>query len=294
MQDGAHIAATTTAFVAAHGARFVSQAHATAGGSSWQQGTAEALAFSVAAQPDLTYEQLRQSAPCAARPARSLAGDAPLPESVKALFIIGAQKAGTTWLARVAAQHDAFIWPWFTGYDGSTCVMRAAYSCSSPACKLASAKTRAANVPQAQQAARLCADCAELHAKGSCSVRTKSCHACSSPFTTHALHATLATRQCLCRNSARSRKTKEMDMFNTWPLPPVKDWRESFDLHTRTPGPDKVLLDSTPAYLHDAVAPAAIQALVPHARFVVILRVRALLQVITVVASLQQMVGRVS
>ena len=72
--------------------------------------------------------------------------------------------------------------------------------------------------------------------------------------------------------------SKELHFFNRWPMPPTEDFLPCFPANvTQRPGgamPDRVLVDGTPDYLFNSVAAPRIKAVVPQARFVVILRVR--------------------
>ena len=69
---------------------------------------------------------------------------------------------------------------------------------------------------------------------------------------------------------------KEVDFFNIWPLPTAED--KSFLSYFPDAGsiPEgSTLIDGTPLYLRTAMAAPRIQAMVPHAKFVVVLRVCA-------------------
>lgn len=66
------------------------------------------VAFRVPSGHDLTFEALEATEPCPQKPQRELGGESPLPEATKALFILGAQKAGTSWLAYALKPHPAF------------------------------------------------------------------------------------------------------------------------------------------------------------------------------------------
>ena len=68
---------------------------------------------------------------------------------------------------------------------------------------------------------------------------------------------------------------KEAHFFDRWPLPTTKE--RSFSSKFPDPVPaGSVMIDGTPNYLFSSIAPLRVQAIVPHAKFVVILRVSVL------------------
>jgi hypothetical protein len=76
--------------------------------------------------------------------------------------------------------------------------------------------------------------------------------------------------------------TKEPQYFNRWPLPSIESYLHAW--HSGVVGAmvsdaagHRVLLDSSPQYLMSAVAPPGVKAAIPHARFVLIVRVRSCL-----------------
>ena len=78
--------------------------------------------------------------------------------------------------------------------------------------------------------------------------------------------------------------SKELHFFNRWPMPPSEDFLRCFPDNIApgsgtwqdgTPAASRALVDATPEYIFNSVAAPRIQAVVPHAKFVLILRVRA-------------------
>lgn len=89
--------------------------------------------------------------------------------------------------------------------------------------------------------------------------------------------------ECVCREdsalAAGSLRAKEPQYFNRWPLPPVGDYLHAW--HSGVIGAmvsdsagRRVLMDASPQYLMNAAAPARIQAVMPHAKFIMVVRVR--------------------
>jgi hypothetical protein len=73
---------------------------------------------------------------------------------------------------------------------------------------------------------------------------------------------------------------KEPKFFNRWPLPEMDSYMHAWDFSTVADilegfTPDKVLLDGSPQYLMVPSAAARVKAAVPHAKFVVVVRVRS-------------------
>lgn len=75
--------------------------------------------------------------------------------------------------------------------------------------------------------------------------------------------------------------TKEPQYFNRWPLPAVEAYLHAW--HSGVVGAmvsgaagQRVLLDASPQYMMSAAAPPRLKAAIPHARFVVLVRVRHL------------------
>ena len=70
--------------------------------------------------------------------------------------------------------------------------------------------------------------------------------------------------------------SKEVHFFNRWPLPPADEFLKCFP---NSEQPDwslqnqLALVDATPEYLFNSVAAPRVKAIVPQAKFVVILRV---------------------
>ena len=78
--------------------------------------------------------------------------------------------------------------------------------------------------------------------------------------------------------------TKEPQYFNRWPLPSAESYLHAW--HSGVVGAmlsgaagERVLLDASPQYLMSAAAPPRVKATVPHARFVLVVRVRPRLSV---------------
>lgn len=76
-------------------------------------------------------------------------------------------------------------------------------------------------------------------------------------------------------------KTKEPQYFNRWPLPSIESYLHAW--HSGVVGAmvsgaagERVLLDASPQYMMSAVAPPRVKASIPHARFVLVVRVRNL------------------
>jgi hypothetical protein len=74
-------------------------------------------------------------------------------------------------------------------------------------------------------------------------------------------------------------QTKEPQFFNRWPLPTIENYLHAW--HSGVVGAmlsgaagQRVLLDASPQYLMSAVAPPRLKASIPHARFVLVVRVR--------------------
>lgn len=87
----------------------------------------------------------------------------------------------------------------------------------------------------------------------------------------------------LCRLARVDREgsvyVKEPQFFNRFPLPPTGNylgaWNATELAAMRSEVPRRrILYDGSPQYLMTAAAPARIKAAAPHARFVVIVRVR--------------------
>ena len=69
---------------------------------------------------------------------------------------------------------------------------------------------------------------------------------------------------------------KELHFFDKWPLPTTEDVSFLSQFSDGGSIPEgSTLIDGTPAYLRTAMAAPRIQAIVPHAKFLVVLRVRA-------------------
>ena len=88
----------------------------------------------------------------------------------------------------------------------------------------------------------------------------------------------IAKALACCRfrlGSKRGVKMKEVHFFDSWPLPAFADWQDLYmQSNDSQPAAQRVWVDATASLLHEPWAPARIQALVPHARFVMLLRVR--------------------
>lgn len=76
-----------------------------------------------------------------------------------------------------------------------------------------------------------------------------------------------------------SLRAKEPQYFNRWPLPPVGDYLHAW--HSGVVGAmvsdfagRRVLLDASPQYLMCAAAPPRVQAVLPHSKFIMVVRVR--------------------
>lgn len=74
--------------------------------------------------------------------------------------------------------------------------------------------------------------------------------------------------------------SKELKFFNRWPLPPIEDylhaWNSSLigDIIAGV-ATDRVLLDASPQYLMVPAAAPRVKAAVPHAKFLIVVRVRS-------------------
>lgn len=83
----------------------------------------------------------------------------------------------------------------------------------------------------------------------------------------------------LCRQTLNS-VSNELHFFDRWPMPPPGAFVDSFSSESIASKPKqhlkRALFDATPDYLFNSVAAPRIQALLPSARFVVVLRVRCL------------------
>lgn len=87
----------------------------------------------------------------------------------------------------------------------------------------------------------------------------------------------------LCRQG-KNPWAKEVHFFNRWPLPknakreylacfPQKTWKLP-PLHEHPHAVNFTLLDATPDYMYNTMAAPRIKAMWPHAKFIVLLRVR--------------------
>lgn len=73
---------------------------------------------------------------------------------------------------------------------------------------------------------------------------------------------------------------KEPKFFNRWPMPPTEWYMHAWNSTTigeilAGVTKNKVLLDSSPQYLMVPTAAARVKASVPHAKFVIVVRVRS-------------------
>ena len=201
------------------------------------QGVLNGTAFPVPRDASLTFERLRELAPCEARPMRSMATDPVVPEDIRVLFIIGAQKGGTTWLASALHYHPSFH---FADCKTSSVLE------GSPGCRAWPLKRQGLHAIKPSEIAGAL----------------------------DGLQQGLKPRPSN-RRRRRLRGIKEVHYFDTWPLPKLPYL--SLFPKASTIADDEVLVDATPAYFYEAWAPALIKKIVPHARFVVRLRVRLVL-----------------
>lgn len=86
------------------------------------------------------------------------------------------------------------------------------------------------------------------------------------------------TRELNLTKLGQNLLAKEPQYFNRWPLPPVQAYLHAWppDIIGRMLSGDagaKVLLDASPQYLMNALAPARIRSVAPHAKFIMIVRV---------------------
>lgn len=114
-------------------------------------------------------------------------------------------------------------------------------------------------------------------------VRIYECmHACVRHQQAHAVGC-FDTADSMCSEdkslAVGSLRSKEPQYFNRWPLPPVGQYLHAWHsgiigaMVSDTAG-RRVLLDASPQYLMCAAAPPRIQAVIPHARFIMVVRVR--------------------
>lgn len=189
----------------------------------------QSLAFKSPVAAGMTFGQLQESAACPFRPQPSIDDSMVVPSNIKTLFILGAQKGGTTWLASALKPHRSF--------------------------KFAKCKTQKVleGVPK----------CAK-------SIPHNAIHQSSTQALSHA--AASFSQRFRQRQLQAGGGIKEVHYFDTWPLPTFP-FTSLFPAADRL-SPNQVLVDATPAYLYESWAPALIKKVVPHARFVVRLRVR--------------------
>ena len=76
---------------------------------------------------------------------------------------------------------------------------------------------------------------------------------------------------CCRGNNLKGGKIKEVHYFDAWPLPDFERWKAMYPANVSA---NATLVDATASYLYHSWAAARVQRLVPHARFVVLLRVR--------------------
>ena len=188
----------------------------------------------------------------------------PMDPKRNVLFIIGTQKGGTTYLFNALTKHPSFV-----GADH-------AFACALPGCG--------------------CGRCLQRVRSGCCvqSARVQVCWR-NKPvcwlldLCWHKLLYVPAAGSCVpraqqCCWHCRQRHgpwAKEVHFFNRYPLPspPKREYLKCFPPAAwnidKLPNPNNfTLVDATPDYLFNAMAPPRIKALFSNAKFVVLLRVR--------------------